>query len=250
MRTNIVIGNWKMNGDRVSNIKLLDRLEKGLSVQRSCAVVVCPPFPFLQQVAGWLLSQKVKIGAQNVSAHNYGAHTGEICAQMLTELGCSYVLLGHSERRTNNGESDSDIAKKFAAAIESGLTPVLCVGETLEEKNADLTQSIVAGQISSVIDQLGIAAFQQAIIAYEPIWAIGTGETATPEQAQAVHRVIRKLICSDDPALADKISILYGGSVKASNAEALFNQPDIDGALVGGASLDADQFINICHAAA
>jgi triosephosphate isomerase len=249
MRTNIVIGNWKMNGDRVSNSKLLGRLEKELFIQDSCTVVVCPPFPFLQQAADGLPGQKVKIGAQNVSSNNYGAHTGEVCAQMLIELGCSYVLLGHSERRTNNHESDSDIAAKFSATIESGLTPVLCVGETLEQKNAGLTQSVVTGQISSVIEQLGISAFKKAIIAYEPIWAIGTGETATPEQAQAVHQIIRELLNSYDSALADNVSILYGGSVNASNAAALFSQIDIDGALVGGASLDADQFISICNAA-
>ncbi|GGK55285.1 triose-phosphate isomerase [Amphritea balenae] len=250
MRTSVVIGNWKMNGDRVANIKLLDRLEKELSVQNNCAVVVCPPFPFLSQVAGWLLSQKINIGAQNVSAHNYGAHTGEVCGQMLTELGCSYVLLGHSERRADNYESDTEIAAKFAAAIETGLTPVLCVGETLDQKNAGLTQSVVTGQITSVIEQLGISVFNKAIIAYEPVWAIGTGETATPEQAQAVHLAIRTLIRSYDNILADKIAILYGGSVKASNAKALFSQIDIDGALVGGAALDADQFISICNAAA
>ncbi|MEH6577349.1 MAG: triose-phosphate isomerase [Amphritea sp.] len=250
MRNKLVIGNWKMNGDRVANIKLLDRLEKGFANHQGCHVVVCPPFPYLQQVGGWLINQGVSLGAQNVSAFGYGAHTGEVCAQMLTELGCQYVLLGHSERRADNHESNSVIAEKFAAALKAGLTPVLCVGETLHERNAELTEGVVREQITAVIDQLGIEAFKDAVIAYEPIWAIGTGETASPEQAQTVHSVIRLLIGTFDAELANDLPIIYGGSVKAANAVALFNQPDIDGGLVGGASLDAEEFISICKSAA
>ncbi|MBY4676733.1 triose-phosphate isomerase [Marinobacterium arenosum] len=250
MRQKLVIGNWKMNGDRTRNAKLIASLAKGLHGHDSCRIVICPPFPYLLQVSDGLVNRHISLGAQNVSQYDQGAHTGEVCAAMLAEMGCAYVLLGHSERRQDNRESDAEIAQKFAMALAAGISPVLCVGESLAQRQADQTETVVAGQIRSVIDQLGIAALTGAIIAYEPVWAIGTGETATPQQAQAVHLAIRNLIREYDPAMAEQLPILYGGSVKADNAAALFQQDDIDGGLIGGTSLDAEAFIQICRATA
>lgn len=249
MRKPLVIGNWKMNGNRVTNLKLLDCLEKGLANHSVSDVVICPPYPYLQQAAGWLANNGISLGAQDVSSSNYGAHTGEVCAEMLKDLGCKYALVGHSERRTDNHESNSDIGEKFWRALSAGLTPVLCIGETINERNEGLTEAVVTEQITAVINKLGIEVFKGAVIAYEPVWAIGTGETATPEQAQAVHSAIRTLISTFDYKIANDLPILYGGSVNAGNATALFSQPDIDGGLVGGASLDGEGFIAICKAA-
>jgi len=249
MRHQFVIGNWKMNGDLRSNSRLLEELLEAFSPNKACSLVICPSYPYLQQVAARLSGQKIQFGAQDVSAFDNGAHTGDVSPLMLTDFGCQYVLLGHSERRSDHRESNADIAGKFAASLKAGLIPVLCVGETLQDREAGLTDGIVSEQITSVIDSLGIQAFQQAIIAYEPIWAIGTGKTASPEQAQQIHHTIRALIATWDVALANKLPIIYGGSVNAENADALFQQPDIDGGLVGGASLNVAAFIRIYQSA-
>ena len=237
-RTRLVAGNWKMHGSRTANRALLDAILKGLpeSPKRGGAqCAVCPPFPFLGELAERLRGTPVAVGAQNVSEHAQGAHTGEVSAAMLKELGCRYVLVGHSERRQIYGERDAQVAAKFAAARGAGLTPILCVGETLEEREAGKTEEVVARQ-------LGAVAFSQAVLAYEPVWAIGTGRNATPEQVQTVHAFLRQRVPHDTP-------ILYGGSVKPQNAAAIFAMPDVDGGLIGGASLVAADFLAILQAA-
>lgn len=252
MRKPLIIGNWKMNGNLADNEQLLNTLCAARLLNESgddFDVVVCPPSIYLADVRQQLSTSKIKYGAQNVSEHENGAYTGEISAAMLHDLGCSYVLLGHSERRSLNNESDEQIAGKFAAAVQAKITAVLCVGETLAQRQADETFSVIVEQITRVVEQVGIQAFSQAVIAYEPVWAIGTGETASPEQAQAVHQQIRQQLAEYDENIASSIQIVYGGSVNENNAQALFLQPDIDGALVGGASLKADKFITICQAA-
>jgi len=251
MRKPLIIGNWKMNGNLADNEQLLNTLCAARLLNESgdeFDVVVCPPSIYLVDVRQQLSTSKIKYGAQNVSEHENGAYTGEISAAMLHDLGCSYVLLGHSERRSLNNESDEQIADKFAAAVQAKITAVLCVGETLAQRQADETFSVIVEQITRVVEQVGIQAFAQAVIAYEPVWAIGTGETASPEQAQAVHQQIRQQLAEYDENIASSIQIVYGGSVNENNAQALFLQPDIDGALVGGASLKADKFITICQA--
>ena len=233
-RTRLVAGNWKMHGSRSANRALLDAILKGLPKgDAHCAV--CPPFPYLGEVAERLRGTPVALGAQNVSEHAQGAYTGEVSAAMLAELGCRYVIVGHSERRQLFGETDGQVAAKFGAARAVGLTPILCVGETLAEREAGRTEEVVARQLAAV-------KFSEAVLAYEPVWAIGTGRNATPEQAQAVHAFLRGKLNSD-------VSILYGGSVKAQNAAAIFAMPDVDGGLIGGASLVAEDFLVILHAA-
>jgi triosephosphate isomerase len=248
MRHALIIGNWKMNGNLAENDKLLTTISTSYDSSNGIEIVVCPPSIYMDQVSRQLSQGKIKLGAQNVSAYKSGAFTGEVSTTMLHDFSCSYVLLGHSERRSLNHESDVEIADKFSAVVQAGITPVLCVGETLFQRLSEETFAVIADQISKVVEQVGIKAFEHAVIAYEPVWAIGTGETATPEQAQIVHALIRRQLAEYDVTIANNIRIIYGGSVNANNAHSLFKQNDIDGGLVGGASLNADAFINICQA--
>ena len=234
-RARLVAGNWKMHGGRASNQALLDALVAGMSAAGEVQCAVCPPFPFLQQVAERLRGTRITLGAQTVSEHAQGAYTGEVSAAMLAELGCRYVIVGHSERRQLFGEKDAQVAAKFAAARAAKMTPILCVGETLEEREAGKTEAVVARQLAAID-------FKEAVLAYEPVWAIGTGRNATPAQAQAVHAFLRQKV----PA---ETLILYGGSVKPQNAAAIFAMPDVDGGLIGGASLAAQDFLDIAKAA-
>ena len=237
-RTRLVAGNWKMHGSRAGNETLLGELLSAISDMKAVECAVCVPFPYLEQVAGRLKGTAVAWGAQNVSEHAQGAYTGEVSAAMLKEFGCRYVLVGHSERRALYGESDAQVAAKFKAARGAGLIPILCVGETLEERDAGRTEEVVARQLDAVLEGND---FAEAVLAYEPVWAIGTGRNATPEQAQAVHGFLRARV-------SPQTRILYGGSVKAQNAASLFAMPDVDGGLVGGASLVAKDFAEIVKA--
>ena len=239
-RTRLVAGNWKMHGSRASISALLDALLDDLKGLKGAECAVCPPFPYLEQVSKRLAGTPLAWGAQNVSEHAQGAYTGEAAAAMLKDFGCRYVIVGHSERRQLYGESDAQAAAKFAAASAAGLTPILCVGETLAEREAGKTDSVVGRQLDAVTKD---GSFGTAVLAYEPVWAIGTGRTATPEQAQEVHAFLRKKVSSET-------RILYGGSVKAQNAAEIFAMPDVDGGLIGGASLVAKEFIAIARAAA
>jgi triosephosphate isomerase len=249
MRRPLVAGNWKLNGSRAANASLLTAVRAGLPPGRACDVMVCPPFVYLSEVIAALAGSGILVGAQNSAAEAAGAFTGEVSAAMLGDVGCSHVIVGHSERRALYGETDSVVARKFLAVRAAGLRPILCVGETLQERQAGVTQQVVSRQLAAVLDQVAIKEFATAVIAYEPVWAIGTGHTATPEQAQAVHAEIRAIVAARDARIACELRILYGGSVKGSNAAALFAMPDIDGGLVGGASLDAADFLLICNAA-
>jgi triosephosphate isomerase len=246
MRKKLVAGNWKMHGSLAENAALLSALKPALA---GIEAVVCVPFPYLAQAQSELAGSSIAWGAQNLSEHSKGAYTGEVSASMLRDFGCSYVIVGHSERRSLYGESDHQVAAKFIAAQAGGLVPILCVGESLEEREAGITEQVVARQLDAVISAAGIGALANAIVAYEPVWAIGTGKTASPEQAQAVHAFIRSKIAGLDAAIADALVIQYGGSVKAANAAELLAQPDIDGGLIGGASLVAEEFAAICQAA-
>ncbi|WP_022950813.1 triose-phosphate isomerase [Leucothrix mucor] len=249
MRKTLIAGNWKLNGSGESITELLKGIVAGLPETESLSVAVCPPYIYIPMVADILSDQRVMVGSQNVAAHAKGAYTGEISASMLSEFGCQYGLVGHSERRSLYNEADADVAVKFKVLSDSGIIPVLCVGETLEERDQGVTESVVSRQIQAVIDQHGIAAFAAAVIAYEPVWAIGTGRTATPEQAQDVHAAIRALLATYDKAIADTVQIVYGGSMNPGNAAELLAMSDIDGGLIGGASLNADDFLAICRAA-
>jgi triosephosphate isomerase len=249
MRQPLVAGNWKMNGSRESVQALLAGVLEGMSSVTSAEVAVCPPAIYIPQVQQMLAVSAVAWGGQDVSTELSGAFTGEISASMLLDFGCRYAIVGHSERRTLHRETDDLVATKVAVAIKAGLTPILCVGELLEEREAGDTEEVVGRQLDAVLDKVGAAALAQAVIAYEPVWAIGTGKTATPEQAQEVHAFIRGRVAAQDAQVAEQIRILYGGSVKAANAEELFSKPDIDGGLIGGASLDAGEFLAICRAA-
>ncbi|MBL8486134.1 MAG: triose-phosphate isomerase [Rhodocyclaceae bacterium] len=247
-RTKLVAGNWKMHGSLASNLSLLDAVKAG-AAGMACEAAVCVPYPYLAQARSVLTGSNVGWGAQDVSAHSQGAYTGEVSAAMLADFGCRYAIVGHSERRTLHGESDQLVAEKFAAALGSGLTPILCVGETLAEREAGVTDSVVTRQLEAVLANSGVAALARAVVAYEPVWAIGTGRTATPQQAQDVHAAIRARVAKDDATVAAGLQVLYGGSVKAGNAKELFGMPDIDGGLIGGASLVAADFLAICAAA-
>ena len=244
MRKKLVIGNWKMNGSRPANAELLAALLAARPF--TLDVAVCTPAVFLTETAATLAGSDIRWGAQDVSAHEHGAYTGELSAGMLAECGCRYALVGHSERRAMHGESDEIVAAKAQAALSKGVTPVVCVGETLAERDTGQTESVVKRQLSAVIHTLAHCAAEM-VVAYEPVWAIGTGRTATPEQAQAVHAVLRAQLQAATGRAAS-MRILYGGSVKADNAALLFSQPDIDGGLIGGASLKAADFIAICRA--
>ncbi|MBU3058314.1 triose-phosphate isomerase [Pseudomonas indica] len=249
MRRPLVAGNWKMHGTRASVAELLDGLRR-LAVPNGVEVAVLPPFLFIDQALNALAGSSIAIGAQNCAEEaRQGALTGEIAASQLADAGCAWVLVGHSERRLIIGERDEQVIRKFAATQSVGLRPMLCVGETLEQREAGKTLEIVGQQLACVIESLGVAVFERAVVAYEPVWAIGTGLTATPQQAQEVHAAIRAQLAAEDAEVAQAVRILYGGSVKAANAAELFGMPDIDGGLIGGASLNADEFGAICCAA-
>ena len=248
-RRPLVAGNWKMNGSRTESAPLLDGIKNGVSSASKAEVAVCPPYILIPLAAEKLAGSAVAWGGQNLSVHKSGAYTGEISGPMLRDYGCTYVIVGHSERRTLYGENDAMVAEKYGVAQTAGLIPILCVGETLQEREAHQTEAVVARQLDAVLDKHGIGSFKNAVIAYEPVWAIGTGKTATPQQAQDVHRFIRGRLASKDKAVAENLRVLYGGSMKGSNAKELLAQPDIDGGLIGGASLQAEEFLTICRAA-
>ncbi len=248
MRDKLVAGNWKMNGTRASTKSLIDAIKQGLGSGK-VQVLVCPPAIYLPDAASLLSGTRIAWGAQNLSAVDNGAHTGEISATMLLDFHCRYVIVGHSERRSLYGEGDSLVAQKFAQAARHGLTPILCLGESLAEREDGSTEDVLSRQLDAVLNLVGIAGFSGAVIAYEPVWAIGTGKTASPEQAQQAHAFIRQRLAMHDATIAKQVQILYGGSVKAANALELFGMPDIDGGLIGGASLSADEFLAICQAA-
>ena len=248
MRKTLIAGNWKLNGTLSSIKDLLGGISPG-AVTLSCDMAVCVPYPYLSLVSELLDQSSVSLGAQDVSENAKGAYTGEVSAEMLSDFRCVYGLVGHSERRSYHAETDSQIACKFGVLKAANITPVLCVGETLAERDEGITLSIVSRQIMAVIDKYGIECLVGSVIAYEPVWAIGTGRTATPEQAQAVHSDIRSLLAKFDKDVAAKTQILYGGSMNAGNAKSLLAMPDIDGGLIGGASLKADDFLAIGQAA-
>lgn len=249
MRNKLVAGNWKMFGSRAMTRSLVAGLAAEFADGAPCEIAVCPPFPYLDEACRAADGTAVTVGAQDVSDQDEGAFTGQVSGAMLAEIGCRYAIVGHSERRSLNGEGDALVAAKFIAAQSHGLTPILCVGESLEERESDRTEEVVGRQVRAVLAAAGIEAFARAVIAYEPIWAIGTGRTASPEQAQAVHAFIRGLLRAENANIADFVKVLYGGSVKAANAAEIFAMPDVDGGLVGGASLEVEGFASICRAA-
>jgi triosephosphate isomerase (TIM) len=249
MRRPIVAGNWKMHGSRAENARLIEELLGQAPAAPAASCVVCPPFVYLQEIARLLRGSLFSLGGQDVCADSQGAFTGEVSAAMLRDVGCEYVIVGHSERRLLYRESDQLVARKFQAAQGRGLTPILCVGEQLADREAGRTREVVARQLDVVLELCGAGALEQGVVAYEPVWAIGTGRNATPEQAQDVHAFIRARIAGRDARIAAATRILYGGSVKAGNAAELFAMPDVDGGLIGGASLKADEFLTILAAA-
>jgi triosephosphate isomerase (TIM) len=246
-RRSIVAGNWKMHGSRAENASLIEAIVSELPAKPPAECVVCPPFVYLWEISRVLRDAEVPIalGAQDVSAEGQGAYTGEVSAAMLRDVGCTHVIVGHSERRSLHGESDLLVARKFAAAQTKGLMPILCVGEHLSDREAGRTQEVIARQLDAVLELCGVESFTRAVIAYEPVWAIGTGRNATPEQAEEVHRFIRARIGERNAKIGAEARLLYGGSVKVGNAAELFAEPDVDGGLIGGASLKADEFLAI-----
>ncbi len=248
MRRILVAGNWKLNGSKQSIQELLDGILAGMSEAKT-DVAVCAPYIYIPLVQEILTGTAIGYGSQSISENDSGAFTGEISGSMLKDFECQYAIVGHSERRTLFCEKDEDTAKKFAAARKHGLTPILCVGELLEEREEGITEDVVSRQLDAIIDLEGVEALADAVIAYEPVWAIGTGKTASPQQAQDVHAFIRGKIAKLNADVADKVQILYGGSVNGANANELFAMPDIDGGLIGGASLKAEDFLAICKAA-
>jgi triosephosphate isomerase len=249
MRRAIVVGNWKMHGSRAENARLIEELVGQYPADPQADCAVCPPFVYLQEVGRTLRGTPIGLGAQDVCADTHGAFTGEVSAAMLKDVGCQYVIVGHSERRLLYRESDQLVARKFASVHAKGLVPILCVGEQLAEREAGRTSEVVARQLDVVLELCGADAVAKAIVAYEPVWAIGTGRNATPQQVQEVHAFVRARIAARDAKIAAAVRILYGGSVKASNAAVLFAMPDVDGGLIGGASLKADEFLAILAAA-
>jgi len=257
VRKFVVAGNWKMNGNAQQSQELLKGLAEAITpdMLASCEVFVCPPSVYLQSLGGMLEQQSraqtlgIQLGAQDLSLHQNGAFTGQVSASMLQDVGCSYVLVGHSERRQFCHEDSQVVAAKVEVAISAGLKPVICIGETQEQRDANKAELIIKEQLGAVLDRCSVADLESAIIAYEPVWAIGTGLTATPDQAQAVHKLIRQILAQKSEPLAEQTAILYGGSVKASNAAELFAMPDIDGGLIGGASLNLAEFVQICATA-
>ncbi|HYG32744.1 MAG TPA: triose-phosphate isomerase [Methylophilaceae bacterium] len=254
MRRKLVVGNWKMHGSLVRNEALISSLIAGLRDLEDADYAVCVPHPYLFQAQQLLQGTNIAWGGQNVSQYEEGAYTGGVSAHMLRDFGCTYAIIGHSERRALIHETNKSAAASFGAALKAGLTPIFCVGETLEEHKAGLAQKVVEQQMNAIIATLGMEGFsravqQRAVLAYEPVWAIGTGNTATPEQAQAMHVFIRSAIAELDAGVASRVRIIYGGSVNPSNAAQLFVMPDIDGGLIGRGSLSTDDFIEICRAA-
>jgi triosephosphate isomerase len=245
----MVAGNWKMNGSSDSVKELVTGIKAGMDSVSKAEVVVCPPAVYIPRVVGAVADTAVKVGSQNVCDQDKGAFTGEISGAMLKDIGCDYAIIGHSERRSLYGESDQLVAQRFAAARRNGIKPIFCIGETLEEREQGITNQVCARQIDAVIELEGVEALADGVIAYEPVWAIGTGKTATPEQAQEVHAFIRGKIAELNAGIAEGLRILYGGSMNPGNAAELISQPDIDGGLIGGASLKADDFLAICQAA-
>ncbi|MEO7726953.1 MAG: triose-phosphate isomerase [Burkholderiales bacterium] len=249
MRGRLVAGNWKSNGNLAENERLLGQVRTAAAGLKGADCAVCAPYPYLYQVQQVLAGSGVAWGGQDVSQFGAGAYTGAVTAAMLREFGCRFAIVGHSERRSIFGESNATVAAKFVAALQAGLTPILCVGETLQERESNAMERIVGAQIDAVVAASGVAALAKAVVAYEPVWAIGTGKTATPDEAQAAHAFIRARIAAQDANVAADLRILYGGSVKAANAAQLFAMPDIDGGLIGGAALVAEDFMAICRAA-
>jgi triosephosphate isomerase len=249
MRKPLIAGNWKLNGSREANAGLVRGVLENIDASVACDIMVCPPYVYLPDLAQLLAGTSILLGAQNVAAELSGAFTGEISAAMLKDVGASHVIVGHSERRALYGETDGIVAAKFKAAQAANLEPILCVGETLEDRESGITMDVVGRQVAAVVDAAGIDAFGACIVAYEPVWAIGTGLTATPEQAQEVHAHIRTVISATNAKIGAGLRILYGGSVKGGNAAELLAMDDIDGGLIGGASLDAAEFAAICNAA-
>lgn len=248
MRQKLVAGNWKLNGSKASIETLVSGILAGADGLDNVGIAVCAPYVYIPMTQNLLAGSKIGLGSQDVADQESGAFTGEVSGPMLKEFGCKYAIVGHSERRSLYGEKDEDTARKFAAARKHGLTPILCVGETLGEREGNITEQVVGRQLDAVIALEGVDALADAVIAYEPVWAIGTGKTATPQQAQDVHAFIRGKIAGLNESVAAKVQILYGGSVKGANAAELFAMPDIDGGLIGGASLDAQEFLAICKA--
>ena len=248
-RRPLVAGNWKLNGSRSANRSLVSAILDGLPAESDVDMVLCPPFVYLPEVSA-AAAGRAKVGAQDVAAQESGAFTGEVSATMLRDVGCDFVIIGHSERRALFGDTDEIVSLKVLAALAAGLRPILCVGETLEERESGQTLAVVNRPLGAVLAAVDPGPFREALIAYEPVWAIGTGRTATPAQAQDVHREIRATLARRDATMAGEIRLLYGGSVKASNAKDLFAMQDIDGGLIGGASLLAAEFLSICRAAA
>ena len=244
-RRRLVVGNWKMNGSRAANAGLLKGITDLWSGHANVDAAICPPFVYLEQASEALAQSPVALGAQTVNEHDAGAYTGEIAGSMLKDLGCRYVIVGHNERRRMQSETDAQVADKFHAAQQAGLTPILCVGESEQERESGHALETIGRQLNTVVKRVGLQAFDKAVVAYEPVWAVGTGKTATPEQAEEVHRFLR----AELGTVGGDVQILYGGSVKPGNAKQLFALPDIDGALLGGASLSADDFVAICKAA-
>ncbi|MGB5453280.1 MAG: triose-phosphate isomerase [Sedimenticolaceae bacterium] len=249
MRQPLVAGNWKMNGSRASIAELLGGLKAGIGRVEAAEVAVCAPAVYLPDTQALLDGTPIAWGGQDVSVHASGAYTGEIAGSMLADFGCRFVIIGHSERRAYHGETDEVVAQKFAAARAAGLVPILCVGETLEEREQGVTEQVVGRQIDAVVAHCGIEMVGEGVVAYEPVWAIGTGKTASKEQAQEVHAFIRGRLAAGDQAVAEGMRILYGGSMNPKNAAELMAQPDIDGGLIGGASLKAEDFLAVCSAA-
>jgi triosephosphate isomerase len=250
MRRPLVAGNWKLNGSRAANTSLLRSIRDALRPDWRCDIMVCPPFVYLAEIRAALEGSPVLLGAQDASAEDSGAFTGEVASRMLRDVGCTHVIVGHSERRRLHGESDALVTRKFQAVRAARLQPILCIGETLEERQRGATEQVVTRQLDTVLDRVPLQDIASSIVAYEPVWAIGTGHTATPEQAQQVHAHVRAMVGVRDARIAAQLRILYGGSVNGANAAALFAMPDIDGGLVGGASLVAAEFVRICSAAA
>ncbi|PCJ15984.1 MAG: triose-phosphate isomerase [Gammaproteobacteria bacterium] len=248
MRRPMVAGNWKMCGDRSVNESLVAGVLGGVGDDLAVDVVICPPAVYLSQVAAQIKGSELALAGQDCAFAAQGAYTGEISAGMLADVGCQYVIIGHSERRQHFGETDALVVEKFKLIQSNGLVPILCVGETLEQRESGLANDVVCGQLMAVVDAVGVDAFLSAVVAYEPVWAIGTGLTATPEQAQEMHAYIRALVASKGGRVAEELRVLYGGSVKPENARKLFSQADIDGGLVGGASLEAEKFVAIVKA--
>ena len=249
-RTYLVAGNWKMHGSLAMTAELIAGIRDGLTAAPKVEALVCPPYPYLAAAAQAIGGSPLALGAQNLADQDkQGAYTGEVLGSMLVELGCRYVIVGHSERRAYYGESDAIVARKTGVAQGLGLVPIVCVGKTLAERGAGETEAVIGRQLDAVLDGCGVAAFARLVVAYEPVWAIGTGRTASPEQAQDVHAVIRARVAARDAKIGASVRILYGGSVKPDNAAAIFSKPDVDGGLIGGAALKAADFLAICAAA-